>query len=105
MLILGTVWTLSFWTSQRHSIVSHIKLISKLKAHGINGKLLDWIKEWLQQRTQRVSIRGVSSDWSDVLSGVPQGSVLGPVLFLIFINDYYFGIKSWILKFADDTKI
>jgi len=85
--------------------VSYIKLILKLKAHGINGELLDWIKEWLHQRTQRVSIRGVSSDWIDVLSEVPQGSVLGRVLFLIFINDLDIGIKSWILKFADDTKI
>ena len=83
--------------------VSHIKLISKLKAHGINGKL--WIKEWLHQRTQRVSIRGVSSDWINVLSGVPQRSVLGCVLFLIFINDLDIGIKSWILTFADDSKI
>jgi len=52
-----------------------------------------------------VSIRGVSSDWIDILSGVPQGSVLGQVLFLTFINDLDSGIRSWILKFADDTKI
>ena len=52
-----------------------------------------------------MSIRGVSSDWIDILSGVPQGSVLGQVLFLTFINDLDSGIRSWILKFADDTKI
>jgi len=58
----------------------------------------------LRGRVLRVCIRGVQSSWIEVLSGVPHGSVLGPILFLIYINDLDFGIKNWILKFADDTK-
>ena len=54
---------------------------------------------------QRVGIRGTLSDWIEVLSGVPQGSVLGPIPFLVYINDLDCGIKNWILKFADDTKL
>ena len=85
--------------------VPHTRLAAKLKSHGIGGVLLKWISEWLSDRRQRVGIRGVFSDWLSVISGVPQGSVLGPILFLVYINDLDHGVKNWILKFADDTKI
>ena len=85
--------------------VSHKRLCRKLESHWISGKLNCWISEWLSGRTQRVCISGVVSRWLSVLSGVPQGSVLGPILFLIYINDLDCEIINWILKFADDTKI
>ena len=85
--------------------VPHARLIKKLEKHGINGKLLKWIEEWLKNRKQRVVLKGQASEWEEVLSEVPQGSVLGPLLFIIFINDIETGITSTLSKFADDCKI
>ena len=80
----------------------------KVRAHGIDGLIANWIEEWLKNRKQRVVLNGKESDWMDVMSGVPQGSVLGPCLFLIYINDIDSAIDSVLTllkKFADDTKI
>ena len=85
--------------------VPHKRLIKKLEAHGISGKISKWISTWLSNRKQRVQLNGFMSDWIDAISGVPQGSVLGPILFLIFINDIDNDLNCKISKFADDTKI
>ena len=85
--------------------VPHVRLRKKLEAMGIRGQVLNWIVEWLRDRRQRVVLRGRESKWEKVVSGVPQGSVLGPVLFTIFINDLDQGLINRILKFADDTKV
>ena len=85
--------------------VPHQRLLLKLKAHGIGNGIINWIEKWLIGRRQRVVVDGEVSNWKAVLSGVPQGSVLGPILFLIYINDLDDDITSKVLKFADDTKV
>ena len=85
--------------------VPHARLIKKLEAYGIDGEMLSWITEYLKNRTQVVTINGESSTIGDVISGIPQGTVLGPLLFVIYINDILDNINSDGLLFADDTKI
>ena len=86
-------------------LVSHEHLLYKMSKYGIDGKILNWVKDFLKNRTQKVVIRGTSSTTREVTSGVPQGSVLGPILFLIFINDLPLEIISPLSLFADDSKL
>ena len=82
--------------------VPHRRLLHKLDYYGIRGSTHKWINSWLPGRTQKVVLDGQASDPVPVLSGVPQGSVLGPSLFLIFINDLPDNIRSSVRLFADD---
>ena len=85
--------------------VWHDGLIFKLQTYGIDGKLLKLLKSYLKDRQQRVLLNGQTSSWKNVLAGVPQGSVLGPLLFLIYINDLSDGLTSICKIFADDTSL
>ncbi len=85
--------------------VWHRGLIHKLKSAGIRGKLLSWFISYLENRKQRVIIEGECSNWKPVKAGVPQGSVLGPLLFLIYINDIVNVVNSQVKLFADDTSL
>ena len=83
--------------------VWHKGLLAKLKSIGINGPLLQWFESYLTERYQSVTIEGTSSDWARIEAGVPEGSVLGPLLFLIYINDIADNVSSTCFLFADDS--
>ena len=85
--------------------VPHQRLFTKLKGYGITGNLLQWIISFLTKRTQRVVVNDQMSTYKSVISGVPQGSVLGPLLFILYINDIADAIHSSTKLFADDTKL
>ena len=85
--------------------VPHRQLLLKLKRYGIRGKVLSWIEDFLSGRSQRVNVSLESSDWRPVTSGNPQGSVLGPLLFVVYIIDLRNDLTTKALMFADDTKL
>ena len=89
--------------SKAFDVVPHKRLLLKLHHYGIRGQTLAWIEDFLSHRTQQVAVEGKLSSIGQVTSGVPQGSVLGPTLFLVFINDLSKNIKSTVRLFADDT--
>lgn len=86
--------------------VDHRLLLEKLKRYGFHPKLLSWIKSFLENRTQHVVVNGAASIAAIIISGVPQGSVLGPLLFILFIDDMQHCIRYSVIRFfADDTRI
>ena len=85
--------------------VWHDGLLFKLNQNGISGSLLKLFEDYLLGRKQRVVLNGFYSDYSPIESGVPQGSVLGPLLFLVYINDLERNIKSNVKIFSDDTML
>ena len=95
--------TLDF--SKAFDKVPHKRLLSKLNTYGIRHLLLAWIRNFLTQRTQQVVCDGEKSVPKKVISGVPQGTVLGPLLFLLYINDLPSGLSSSVRLFADDCLV
>ena len=85
--------------------VPHERLFIKLSAYGVQGSVLQWIRQFLSNRKQRVGVAGSFSTWAEVSSGVPQSSVLGPILFVCFIDDMPEVVRSFIYMYADDSKI
>ena len=85
--------------------VNHSILLWKLHQYGIRGRELAWIRAFLGSKSQQVVIDGKELESIPVTSGVPQGSVLGPILFLVYINDLPDEVRSWVRLFADDTAL
>ena len=91
--------------SKAFDTVPHHRLMLKLSNYGISGSTHKWISSFLQDRLQRVVVGGEHSEWSRVVSGVPQGTVLGPLLFLLNINDLPENLSSTCSLFADDCVV
>ncbi|MEW8545715.1 MAG: reverse transcriptase family protein, partial [Candidatus Thiodiazotropha sp.] len=101
----GTIHAIYMDFMKAFDKVPHKRLIKKLQAYGISQKMCRWVENFLYNRKQRVQVNGQFSNWAEVTSGIPQGSVLGPILFVIYINDLPDRIDSDIIMYADDTKM
>jgi len=91
--------------SKAFDTVPHRRLLGEMEAYGISGPILEWVKEYLNDRTQTVLLNGERSVTAPVISGIPQGTCLGPLLFVLYINDLLDDVDSDGFLFADDTKI
>ena len=89
--------------SKAFNKVLHKSLIAKLQNYGVRGNAHGWIESYLMNRTQRVVVDGQASEWANVQSRVPQGTVLGPILFVAFINDLLSAVQARTQLFADDA--
>ena len=92
-------------TPGKHLIVLHAELIHKLEAAGVKAEVPKLFTKYLSERKQRVILPGVASDWTYILAGLPQCSILGPLLFQIYINDIIAEIGSNVRLFEDDTSL
>ena len=100
------VGTVMIGLSKAFDTIDHSILLGKLSAYGVKGTELAWFTDYLRERRQRVVLNGVNSDWSDVTRGVPQGSILGSLLFIIFVNDLPDVVEhSTVSLYADDTTL
>ena len=100
----GCVYVINMDFKRAFDTFQYRRLLDKISNYGIKGKVLEWIKIFLTNRKQRVVVNGSFSRWVEVLSGIPQESVLGLVPFVLFINDLPGNVKSNIYLFADGTK-
>ena len=92
--------------SKAFDCIPHDLLIAKLSAYGLNGNALKYIHTYLKNRKQFVCVNNICNNFKDIISGVPQGSIVEPILFNAFLNDFFFSIrKASVHNFVDDNRL